>query len=411
MSNEIKHYNHNHGKDGKFTFGSGGSISSFKSHNSNVKDINGRPVGEEKPVKGKKGLLYDADKMFFDHDRYQVSSVETWNDYAGYLTYSSNSPALKKKFPHLSQNKNTTGMVFTRHENVNDPTAVLHIKRDKNGQNKIDFLWTHGNKKDDVKHLYPYELFDIAHNVYGVKSGNKPGEIPLKPKLSEYSDPFTNKKKIHEDYTDSFNNKLINDNTNSKGEFEYGLSARKENNMNKKNYIQHGRGPSKMHKYIKIVNGRYIYPAVATIQQRVDNEQRVNQKNGRYSTSNKKIDKPSETLTIANLNKMHDKFEKRKRPNNAVGPITNAARMARRNTFRSNNYGYDRTTNYGRPKMNTASNAAERAFNSMPMPKLRKVKKSKLKEFMNNFKKKKKGQRIKTSDGDTRILSSKVRYR
>ena len=113
--------------------------------------------------------------MFFDHDRYQVSSVETWNDYAGYLTYSSNSPALKKKFPHLSQNKNTTGMVFTRHENVNDPTAVLHIKRDKNGQNKIDFLWTHGNKKDDVKHLYPYELFDIAHNVYGVKSGNEPG--------------------------------------------------------------------------------------------------------------------------------------------------------------------------------------------------------------------------------------------
>lgn len=102
MNNEIKHYNHNHGKDGRFTFGSGGSISSFKSHNSNVKDINGRLVGEEKPVKGKKGLLYDADKMFFDHDRYQVSSVETWNDYAGYLTYSSNSPALKKKFPHLS---------------------------------------------------------------------------------------------------------------------------------------------------------------------------------------------------------------------------------------------------------------------------------------------------------------------
>lgn len=44
MNNEIKHYNHNHGKDGRFTFGSGGgSISSFKSHDSNVKDINGRP--------------------------------------------------------------------------------------------------------------------------------------------------------------------------------------------------------------------------------------------------------------------------------------------------------------------------------------------------------------------------------
>ena len=24
MNNEIKHYNHNHGKDGRFTFGSGG---------------------------------------------------------------------------------------------------------------------------------------------------------------------------------------------------------------------------------------------------------------------------------------------------------------------------------------------------------------------------------------------------
>lgn len=267
-------------------------------------------------------------------------------------------------------------------------SGVLHIRRDKNGENKIDFLWTHGNKNDKLKGLYPYELFDIAHNVYGVKSGNKPGEIPLKPKVSQYRDGITGKNAIHEDYTDSFNDKLIKDNTNNKGEFEYGLSARKENNMNKKNYIQHGRGPSKMHKYIKIINGRYIYPASVSIRERVDHVQRVNQKNGRYSTSNKKIDKPSETLTIANLNKMHDKFEKRKKPNNAVGAIANAARKARRNTFRSNNYGYDRTTNYGRPKMNTASNAAERAFNSMPMPKLRKVKKSKLKEYMNKFKKK-----------------------
>lgn len=531
MNNEIKHYNHNHGKDGRFTFGSSGGVISSRPHISNVKDINGRPVGEEKPVKGKKGLLYDADKMFFDHDRYQVSSVETWNDYAGYLTYSSNSPALKKKFPHLSQNKNTTGIVFTRHENVNDPTSVLHIKRDKNGQNKIDFLWTHGNKKDDVKHLYPYELFDIAHNVYGVKSGDKPGEIPLKPNLSEYRDPFTNKKKIHEDYTCSFNDKLIKDNTNNKGEFEYGLSARNDKRMNKTNYIQHGRGPSKRHKYVKIVNGKYIYPedlikkgkdfisdtkdaaeikakelilkgkkegrkllrdsgyadysgtdglikrgkefvsdakdsadinyrkarlktkkagrpivrkiprtideiesrgrrlkkdiskgysnyknnriikrgAVSPIVKRANNESRIRQKNGGYAVPKNPIERRAEG--IARINQRNGKFTNRKKTNNAVGTIANAARNARRNTVRPNNYGHDRTTNYGRPKMNTASNAAERAFNSMKMPKVRKVKKSKLKEFMNNFKKKKKGQRIKTNDGDTRILSSTVRYR
>lgn len=57
MNNEIKHYNHNHGKDGRFTFGSGGSISSTKSHISNVTDINGRPVGKEEPVKGKKRVI------------------------------------------------------------------------------------------------------------------------------------------------------------------------------------------------------------------------------------------------------------------------------------------------------------------------------------------------------------------
>ena len=125
--------------------------------------------------------------------------------------------------------------------------------------------------------------------------------------------------------------------------------------------------------------------AVSPIVKRANNESRIRQKNG--------------------------KFTNRKKTNNAVGTIANAARNARRNTVRPNNYGYDRTTNYGRTKMNTANRAAEKAFNSMPMPKLRKVKKSKLKEFMNNFKKKKKGQRIKTSDGDTRILSSKVRYR
>ena len=532
MNNEIKHYNHNHGKDGRFTSGSGGSISSFKSHSSNVKDIDGRPLGKEEPVKGKKGLLHEAEKIFFDPDRYQVSSVESDNDYAGYLQYSSNSPALKNKFPHLSQNKNTTGMVFTRHENVKDPTAVLHIKRDKNGQNKIDFLWVHGNKKDITKQVYPYELFDIAHNVFGVKSGNKPGEIPYKPELSEYRDVFTNEKKIHEDYTELFNDKLINDNTNSKGEFEYGLSARKDKNMNKKNFIQHGRGPSKRHKYVKIINGKYIYPedlikkgkdfisdtkdaaeikakelilkgkkegrkllrdsgyadysgpeglvkrgkefisdakdtadinykkarlktkkagrpvvrkiprtineiesrgrklkrelvrdynnsknnriikrgAVAPIVKRVDYERRIEQKNGGYNTPKSRLEKHAEN--IVRINQRNGKVTKRKNANNAVGTIANAARTARRNTVRPNSYGHDRTTNYGKPKMNTASNAAERAFNSMKMPKVRKVKKSKLKEFMSKFeKKKKKGLKIKTNDGDTRILSSTVRYR
>lgn len=65
--NEIKHFNHNHGKDGRFTFGSGGKISSLKSHNSNVKDIDGRPVGEEKPVKGKKGYYMNTIKHFLTH--------------------------------------------------------------------------------------------------------------------------------------------------------------------------------------------------------------------------------------------------------------------------------------------------------------------------------------------------------
>ena len=46
--NSIKHFNHNHGKDGRFTFGSGRSISSTKSHNSNVKDINVVDQSEKK---------------------------------------------------------------------------------------------------------------------------------------------------------------------------------------------------------------------------------------------------------------------------------------------------------------------------------------------------------------------------
>lgn len=127
MNNEIKHYNHNHGKDGRFTFGAGGNTSSSKSHISTVKDIDGRLVGEEKPVKGKKGLLHESSKIFFDPERYQISGVEGPNDYAGFLQYSSNSPALKKKFPHLTQNKNTTGMIFTRSESANNPIRIWAI--------------------------------------------------------------------------------------------------------------------------------------------------------------------------------------------------------------------------------------------------------------------------------------------
>lgn len=594
MNNEIKHYNHNHGKDGRFTFGAGVNTSFSKSHNSTVKDIDGRPVGEEKPVKSKKGLLHESSKIFFDPERYEISNVEGPNDYAGFLQYSSNSPALKKKFPHLTQNKNTTGMIFVRSESANNPTGVLHIKRDKNGENKIDFLWTHGNKKDDTKQLYPYELFDIAHNVYGVKSGNKPGEIPLVPEVSEYVDGITNKKKIHEDYTQSFNAELIKNNTNKNGEFEYGLSARKDKRMNKTNYIQHGRGPNKHHKYIKIENGKYIYPkdlvnkitkirdkvdaekakknkkdaleliknknilndskkklkkikfkkieptrkerivnivstpgryiknknriraekkekeqysrlerlgrigrkqmnalskgyfgksmddeikeykkfdkeinkrsreiqkesrefdkqwneksdfdkeferrdkimqkkmrksgllkrrrnyikhgrgpskrhkyikiengryiypenlinkdAVNSIVKRANNESRIRQKNGGYAVPKNPIERRAENIT--RINQRNGKFTNHKKNNNAVGTIANAARNARRNTVRPNNYGHDRTTNYGRPKMNTASNAAERAFNSMNMSKVRKVKKSKLSEFKKKLKRK-----------------------
>lgn len=149
--------------------------------------------------------------------------------------------------------------------------------------------------------------------------------------------------------------------------------------------------------------------AVTPIVKRVDYDRRIDQKNGGYGARKSRLEKHAEN--IVRINQRNGKFTKRKNANNAVGVIANEARKARRNTVRPNNYGYDRTTNYGRPKMNTASNAAERAFNSMKMPKVRKVKKSKLKEFMNNFKKKKKGQTIKTSDGDTRILSSTVRYR
>lgn len=151
---------------------------------------------------------------------------------------------------------------------------------------------------------------------------------------------------------------------------------------------------------------------VGAIVKRAEYERRIIQKNGGYAVPKSPLEKRTENIT--RINQKYGKFTKRKRTkygNNAVGAIANSAQNARRNTVRPNNYGYDRTTNYGRTKMNTANRAAEKAFNSMKVPKVRKVKKSKLKEFMNNFKKKKKGQRIKTSDGDTRILSSKVRYR
>lgn len=162
--------------------------------------------------------------------------------------------------------------------------------------------------------------------------------------------------------------------------------------------------------YSNYKNNRIIKRgAVSPIVKRANNESRIRQKNGGYAVPKNPIERRAESIT--RINQRNGKFTNRKKTNNAVGTIANAARNARRNTVRSNNYGHDRTTNYGRPKMNTASNAAERAFNSMKMPKVRKVKKSKLKEFMNNFKKKKKGQRIKTNDGDTRILSSTVRYR
>lgn len=133
--------------------------------------------------------------------------------------------------------------------------------------------------------------------------------------------------------------------------------------------------------------------AVSPIVKRANNEARIRQKNGGYAVPKNPIERRADSIT--RINQRNGKFTNRKRTNNAVGIIANEARKARRNTVRPNNYGYDRTTNYGRPKMNTANNAAERAFNSMKMPKVRKVKKSKLKEFMNNFKKKKKGQKNK----------------
>ena len=510
MNNEIKHYNHNHGKDDRFTFGSRSSRVSSSSN---------------KKINSKKMTLSPADGDYFaaTNDMYSIGNIESGSDYPnGTQIHSSNSPSLKKKFPHLEQNSNTRGVVWSNNNNASNPVGVLHIKKDKNGINKIDLAYVYGDKNNYERSMYKYDIFDMAKNHYKVPVGNKEGEVPP----NSWVTPF------EKNYDSMVNKKIESTYTNNKGEFEYGLSARKEKNMNKKNFIQHGRGPSKRHKYVKIINGKYIYPedlikkgkdfvsdtkdaaeikakelilkgkkegrkllrdsgyadysgpeglvkrgkefisdakdtadinyrkarlktkkagrpvvrkiprtindiesrgrklkkelvrdynnsknnriikrgAVAPIVKRVDYERRIDQKNGGYNTPKSRLEKHAEN--IVRINQRNGKFTKRKNANNAVGTIANAARTARRNTVRPNSYGHDRTNNYGRPKMNTASNAAERAINSMKMPKVRKVKKSKLKEFMSKFeKKKKKGLKIKTNDGDTRILSSTVRYR
>ena len=246
--------------------------------------------------------------------------------------------------------------------------------------------------------------------------------------------------------------------------------------------IKHGRGPNKRHKYIKIINGKYIYPedlikkgkkvastvkdelnnakvdskkmikrgraiydnnftesgkkrvakqigtvdkvgreitnhvrrstntpyntqqiykkipknkkqlrrlnkakklgAAGSIIKRADYERKIRQKNGGYAVPKSSLEKRAEN--ISKINQRNGKISKRsknKYGNDAAGKIANAASSARRNTARSNNYGYDRR------KMNTANRAAEKAFNSMKMPKIRKVKKSKLSEFKKKLKK------------------------
>lgn len=125
-----------------------------------------------------------------------------------------------------------------------------------------------------------------------------------------------------------------------------------------------------------------------SIVKRADYERKIRQKNGGYAVPKSALEKRAEN--ISKINQRNGKISKRsknKYGNDAAGKIANAASSARRNTARSNNYGYDRTTEYGRRKMNTANRAAEKAFNSMKMPKIRKVKKSKLSEFKKKLKK------------------------
>ena len=127
---------------------------------------------------------------------------------------------------------------------------------------------------------------------------------------------------------------------------------------------------------------------IGTIVKRAEYERKIRRKNGGYVVPKSSIQKRAENDSRINQrNGKSPKHNRNKYDNNAAGKIANVASSARRNTVRPNNYGYDRTTKYGRPKMNTANRAAEKAFNSMEMPKVRKVKKSKLSEFRKKLKK------------------------
>lgn len=53
MDNELKHFNHNHGKDGRFTFGSGGTKSLQSIANKKLKDINKEYKGPFKDARKK----------------------------------------------------------------------------------------------------------------------------------------------------------------------------------------------------------------------------------------------------------------------------------------------------------------------------------------------------------------------
>lgn len=128
--------------------------------------------------------------------------------------------------------------------------------------------------------------------------------------------------------------------------------------------------------------------SAGAIVKRAEYERRIRQKNGGYAVPKSPIQKRAEN--VSRINQRNGKSPKRNKDkygNNAVGKIANAASLARRNTVRPNNYGYDRTTKYNKRKMNTANRAAEKAFNSMKVPKVRKVKKSKLSEFRKKLKK------------------------
>nr|DAP29383.1 MAG TPA: hypothetical protein [Caudoviricetes sp.] len=128
--------------------------------------------------------------------------------------------------------------------------------------------------------------------------------------------------------------------------------------------------------------------AVGSIIKRADYERKIRQKNDGYAVPKSALEKRAENISRINQrNGKNSRRNKNKYSNNAAEKITNVASSARRKMVRPNNYGYDRTTEYGRRKMNTANRAVEKAFNSMKMPKVRKVKKSKLSEFKKKLKK------------------------